>query len=116
MITIYGIPNCDTIKKTTNWFKANHIDFVFHDYKTQGIDIAQLKKWCKQVDWQLLFNKKSTTWKTLNAETVLIVENAAQAIAIMAEHHSIIKRPVIEKDGKVIAVGFNAAELENKLK
>jgi len=116
MITIYGIPNCDTIKKTLDWFKANNIAFAFHDYKTQGITKQQLQSWCKQVDWQLLFNKRSTTWKTINAAVVTTVENADQAIAIMMEHHSIIKRPVIQKDGKIIAVGFKSAELESMLK
>ena len=116
MITIYGIPNCDTIKKTLDWFKANKIDFAFHDYKIQGITKQRLQSWCKQVDWQQLFNKRSTTWKTINAAAVTTVESAEQAIAIMMEYHSIIKRPVIEQDGKIIAVGFNAAELANKLK
>jgi len=116
MITIYGIPNCDTIKKTIDWFNQHQISFAFHDYKKQGISTATLNNWCKQVGWEILFNKRSTTWKALNSTTPISVNTEKEAIAIMTIHHSIIKRPVIEKDGKVVAVGFKADELAAALK
>ncbi len=99
-----------------DWFKANDIAFEFHDYKNQGMAVEKLNGWCKQVSWETLFNKRSSTWKDLNTTAPLTVNDAKAAIKIMAIHHSIIKRPVIEQDGKIIAVGFNAAMLQDLLK
>ncbi len=107
MYIVYGIPNCDTVKKTLNWLDARKLPYSFHDYKKLGIEPGKLKIWCSQVGWELILNKKSTTWRELDAGTQAAVTNAAQAIKLMTAHTSIIKRPVIEKDGKVIAVGFN---------
>ncbi|MEI9933478.1 MAG: ArsC/Spx/MgsR family protein [Ferruginibacter sp.] len=64
---IYGIANCDTIKKTLDWFKKNKIDFTFHDYKKVGISKSKLETWSKQVGWEILLNKKSSTWRSLSA-------------------------------------------------
>jgi Spx/MgsR family transcriptional regulator len=116
MITVYGIPNCDTIKKTLDWLKANNIDFEFHDYKKSGISKSQLQQWSKQVDWELLLNKKSTTWKACTNEEQMAATKKAGAIALLAERTSLIKRPVIEKDGVVLAVGFDKVTPEQKIK
>jgi len=105
--TVYGIPNCDTVQKTLKWLAAHKISVQFHDYKTQGITTAQLKKWSSQVGWELLLNKKSATWRALTPGEQAPVTNEKNAIALMAAATSIIKRPVIEKDGRVIAVGFD---------
>lgn len=107
MYTVYGIPNCDVIKKTNNWLQDQKIAFKFHDYKQQGISAEKLREWCKQKGWETIFNKRSTTWKELDAATQAGTTNEAAAIRLMQEHTSIIKRPVIEYNGKVIAVGFN---------
>lgn len=107
MYIVYGIPNCDTVKKTLNWLDAHKVPYSFHDYKKSGIEPGKLKTWCSQVGWELILNKKSTTWRELDAGLQASITNATQAIKLMTTHTSIIKRPVVEKDGKVIAVGFN---------
>ena len=103
---IYGIPNCDTVKKAFTWFKANKIAFQFYNYKTEGITAAKLKGWCKKADWQLMLNKKSTTWKNIAAEFPNGITTQAQAIKLMQENTSIIKRPVIEINGTIL-IGFD---------
>lgn len=112
MYTIYGIPNCDIIKKAIKWFDGKKIDFHFHDYRKDGIDAQTLKSWCKQAGLDTIFNKRSTTWKELGeaVQSTLADENAA--IRLMTEHTSIIKRPVITKNGKIVAVGFDAKKYE----
>jgi Spx/MgsR family transcriptional regulator len=114
-IIIYGIPNCDTIKKTINWFKENHIDFDFHDYKKSGITKERLTAWCKQVGWETILNKKSTSWRELSAITQGKVTNAAEAIKLMMQNNSIIKRPVVEQNKIIIFVGFDKTKFEQKL-
>ena len=105
-ITVYGITNCDTIKKTLNWLTKNKIGFVFHDYKKQGITKEKLSAWCKEVGWEVLLNKKSTTWRELDPSVQAKITNQAAAIKVMMEKTSIIKRPVIEK-GSQLLVGYN---------
>lgn len=104
---IYGIKNCDTIKKTINWLKENNKEFTFHDYKKEGIGKEKLKAWTQQVSWEDLLNKRGTTWRKLSPEEQAKITNTEAAIELMAENTSIIKRPVIEKDGKIVAVGFD---------
>ncbi|NCI46952.1 ArsC family reductase [Sediminibacterium soli] len=111
MITVYGIPNCDIIKKTGKWLEKHQAGFRFHDYRKEGISREKLEAWCKQVGWETLFNKRSTTWKELDPETQQLATNEKAAIDIMSEHATIIKRPVVEKNGKVVAVGFDEKAL-----
>lgn len=113
---LYGIPNCDTVKKAMNWLKDKEISFEFHDYKTSGIDVNTLQAWCDQVDWEIIFNKRSTTYKELPASVQHAVTSAAKAIPVMQTHTSIIKRPVVTKKGKVIAVGFDAKKWDELIK
>jgi arsenate reductase (glutaredoxin) len=115
MITVYGIPNCDTIKKTLDWLKAHKVDHVLHNYKTEGISKDMLSEWSKQVDWKLLLNKQSTTWRGLTEAQQAKATAKAGALKLLSENPSMIKRPVLVKDGKVLAVGFNAALLESLL-
>ena len=105
MITLYGISNCDTIKKARKWLNDNGVDYQFHDYKKQDVPEKELKKWIKQLGWEVLLNKRGTTWRKLDND---IKENVNQksAIQIMLDNPSIIKRPVLEIDGKY-SVGFN---------
>ena len=105
-ITVYGIPNCDTIKKTLEWYKKKNIQVEFHDYKKSGITKAKLAQWSKEVGWQLLLNKKSTTWRSLTLEEQQKVNNEKMALQLMIEYPTIIKRPVIEMNNKII-VGYN---------
>lgn len=112
---VYGIPNCSTVKKALDWLKNNETQFEFHDYKKQGITKDKLKEWSKQVGWEKLLNKKGTTWRALSPEEQQKVTNQKAAIEVMIGKPSIIKRPVIEADGKLI-VGFDDAEYSRDLK
>jgi arsenate reductase len=113
--TIYGIKNCDTVQKAVTWLKNKNIGFEFHDYKKEGISPGKLKEWCKQTGWEKLVNKKGTTFRQLDDETKNKITNEAAAIALMTEKTSVIKRPVIEKDGKFLVLGFDIKEYENLL-
>ena len=104
MITLYGIPNCDTIKKARKWLSDNSIEFEFHDYKKLGVPEKELKSWVKQVGWEVLLNKRGTTWRKLD-DSVKDSVNDKTAIQIMMDNPSIIKRPVL-CSGKKILVGF----------
>ncbi len=110
MLKIYGIPNCDTMKKAFDWLKAGGIAYDFHDYKQAGIDAAHLKAWTKRVGWEKVLNKASTTFRDLpdNARADL---NEAKAIELMIAQPSMIKRPVIEVGGEVFT-GFKADTVE----
>ena len=112
MYTVYGIPNCNTVKKTLDWLNEHKIKYAFHNYKKEGITAAKLKSWSKQKGWEILLNKKGTTWRGLDETVQASITNEKKAIALMAEFTSIIKRPVIEKGEIVIAVGFDENEYE----
>ena len=104
MITIFGIPNCDTMKKARTWLDSHKVAYAFHDYKKQGIDKATLESWAKKVGWEVLLNRAGTTFKTLpDADKDGLTEK--KAIALMLAQPSLIKRPVLEAKGK-LTVGF----------
>ncbi len=105
-IIVYGIPNCDTIKKTLDWYKKKNIDVEFHDFKKQGITKDKLAYWSQKVGYDILLNKKSTTWRSLPKEQQQKIIGEKEAIELMREYTSVIKRPVIEINGNVL-VGFN---------
>jgi len=112
-IAIYGIPSCDTMKKARAWLEAHGRDYVFHDYKKVGVEPARLKRWAREVGWERLLNRAGTTFRKLpDADKTGLDE--AKALALMAAQPSLIKRPVLERDGKLL-VGFKpeiyAAEL-----
>jgi arsenate reductase (glutaredoxin) len=106
-MTVYGIKNCNTVKSAIDWLKSKNIAFEFHDYKSRGITDAKLKDWTKQVGWESLVNKKGTTWRQLDDATKAKVTNESAAIDLMKEKTSIIKRPLLEENGKVITLGFD---------
>lgn len=115
-ITIYGIANCDTIKKTLDWYKNKNIAVEFHDYKKLGISKEKLAAWSKKLGYEVLLNKKSTTWRSLSKEEQQKVTGEAEAIKLMIQFTSVIKRPVIEINDHVL-VGFNETNFnEIKLK
>lgn len=104
MLTIYGIKNCDTMKKAFAWLDAKGIAYEFHDYKKSGITTAKLQDWEKSLGWETLLNRKGTTWRKLDAATQAGI-NRETALQLMQEQTSIIKRPVIEQ-GKTLLAGF----------
>ena len=106
-MTVYGIKNCNTVKSALDWLKKNKIEFDFHDYKSKGITEAKLKAWSKQVGWESLVNKRGTTWRQLDEAIQKKITTEKAAIALMLEKTSVIKRPLIEEDGKVLALGFD---------
>lgn len=105
MTTLYGIPNCDTIRKARKWLAQQKVDYVFHDFRKDGLDEEQLSQWIKKAGWETLLNKRGTTWRKLDDETKNNVDEKS-AIKIMLENPAIIKRPVLEA-GKNLEVGFN---------
>lgn len=107
MYIVYGIPNCDTVKKALTWLQNHKISYSFHDYKKEGIPPAKLKAWSKQLGWEMILNKKSATWRQLGAASQASMNDEKAAIAVMTDNTSIIKRPVIEKGETVVVVGFN---------
>lgn len=105
---LYGIPNCDSVKKARVWLSAQGLAYTFHDLKKQGLDAATAEHWLAQQPWTLLLNRKGTTWRQLDAATQQAVVDAASASALMQSHPTVVKRPVLVHNGQVLAVGFDA--------
>ena len=103
-ITIYGIKNCDTMKKARVWLDSHGVAYSFHDYKAEGIDKARLQRWAKEVGWEMLLNRAGTTFRKLD-DAAKAGLNESRAIALMLEQPSMIKRPVLDLGGKLV-VGF----------
>ncbi len=116
MKIVYAIPNCNTVKKALDWLKANKIAYEFHDYKKKGITSSQLTTWAKQMGWETLMNKKGATWRQLPKEIQESITNQKAAIALMVEKTSIIRRPLIEENGKICVLGFDETEYKKALK
>jgi arsenate reductase (glutaredoxin) len=114
-MTVYGIKNCTTVKNALDWLKKHKVDYDFHDYKTQGVTAAKLKAWSAQVGWESLVNKRGMTWRQLDPATQAGVTSEKAAIALMLEKTSVIKRPLIEVDGQVVALGFDEATYQKNL-
>jgi arsenate reductase len=111
--TLYGIPNCDTVKKARTWLADNGHDFSFHDFKKQGLSRELVAGWLEQLDWETLVNRKGTTWRNLPEERKVQVVDKASALALMLENPSVIKRPVLAGRGPV-SVGFSADQYAAK--
>lgn len=112
--TLYGIKNCDTVKKARKWLDQQGIDHQFHDFRADGLRAQQINAWRKQVDWETLVNKRSTTWKQLDDATKAAVNadlNTDTVNTVLLENPTLIKRPVLEYSGQVY-VGFKAPEYE----
>jgi Spx/MgsR family transcriptional regulator len=106
-VTIFGIKNCDTMKKARSWLDTHGIDYRFHDYKAEGIDRGHLEDWSAQAGWETVLNRAGTTFRKLD-EAARTDLNADEAVALMLAQPSMIKRPVLEADGKLV-VGFKPA-------
>ena len=101
---LYGIRNCDTVKKARAWLDQRGVEYRFHDYKVAGIDKARLDRWCRKVGWEALLNRAGTTFRKL-ADSQKENLNQEKAVALMLAQPSVIKRPVVELKGKLV-VGF----------
>lgn len=112
-ISIYGIRNCDTMKKARAWLEANGIAYAFHDYKSAGIDRERLTDWAKQAGWEKLLNRAGTTFRKL-PEPDREGLDEAKAIGLMLANPSMIKRPVLDIGGRIV-VGFSPAGYESVL-
>ncbi len=107
-VTVYGIPNCDTVKKARTWLDAQGIVYAFHDYKKAGADAGKLAQWCAAAGWEKVLNRAGTTFKKLpDADKADL--DAAKAVAVMAANPSSIKRPIVEHPGGLL-VGFKPDE------
>ncbi|WP_312262370.1 ArsC family reductase [Limnohabitans sp.] len=104
---VYGIPNCDTVKKARTWLADHGIEFTFHDFKKQGVPSAELDTWLEAAGWETLLNRKGTTWRKLDAAVQAGVTDSASAKHVMLAHASTIKRPVITWPSGRVTVGFS---------
>lgn len=107
--TLYGIPNCDTVKKARAWLAEQSVPCGFHDFKKQGVPPARLDAWLQAAGWEKLLNRQGTTWRKLDPAAQSHAGNADGARALMLREPSIIKRPVVEWADGAITVGFDAA-------
>ena len=109
-ITLYGIPNCDTVKKARAWLAGQGVDHAFHDFKKQGVPPARLDQWLRAPGWERLLNRQGTTWRKLDEATQLQAGNASGARELMLAQPSVIKRPVVEWSDGEVTVGFDPQE------
>ncbi|MGB3165261.1 MAG: ArsC family reductase [Alteraurantiacibacter sp.] len=114
-IHLYGIPNCDTVRKARNWLDGQGLDYSFHDYKKEGVDPKALERWADECGWQVLLNRRGTTFRKLDEADKADIDRA-KALALMEAHSSLVKRPVMEREGDArVLVGFAESEWENAL-
>ncbi len=105
---LYGIPNCNTVKKARDWLAQQGIQVEFHDFKKSGLDAATAERWLAQRDWSELINRKGLTWRALKDEEKQHISDTVSALTLMLDKTSVIKRPLLEKDGQLLHVGFDA--------
>jgi arsenate reductase len=105
VITLYGIKNCDTVKKARKWLDAHQIDYRFHDFRTDGLDAKALETWVKELGWDVLVNRRGTTWRQLDASVRDSIDEAS-ALKLMEENPTLIKRPVLDLGDRRV-VGFS---------
>ncbi len=106
--TVYGIPNCDTVKKSRLWLAEHGVDYRFHDFKREGVPPDRLDAWLASAGWEKLLNRRGPTWRKLDPSVQAAVTDAASARAVMVGHTSVIRRPVVEWPGG-LTVGFDPA-------
>ncbi len=114
MITLYGIPNCDTVKKARAWLTGHAAAYQFHDFKKEGVPPAQLDAWLQAVGWETLLNRKGTAWRKLDAAAQAAVVDAASARALVLTQASIIKRPVVVWADGAVSVGFKPEDFARR--
>ena len=109
-VMVYGIPNCDSVKKVRLWLESHKVAYTFHNYKKQGVPEPELKRWVATKGWEIVLNRKGTTWRALDESVKASVVNDVSAIAVMLAHASTIKRPVVTC-GDVVIVGVDLEAL-----
>lgn len=114
MITVYGIPNCDTVKRARAWLGSQGVAHTFHDFRKQGVPTHLVAEWQQRLGWETLLNKKGTTWRQLTSEQQAKAVDAASATDLMVAYPSIIKRPVVDWPSGV-SVGFDSNEWIKRL-
>lgn len=106
MVTIYGISNCDTVKKARQWLADAHVDVRFHDFKRAGVPAALLLRWLEEWGWEVVLNRRGTAWRSLDEARKAQVVDEASALALMLENASLIKRPVVDWGNGESTLGF----------
>lgn len=112
---LYGIPNCNTVKKAQDWLKANHLSFQFHNFKKDGITAEKLTEWFDVFGWEKVINKNGLTFKKLSKEEQAMINSPSQAINYLMNNTSAIKRPIVEIDGKAVLLSFKEEEYAQQL-
>ena len=115
MTILYGIPNCDTVKRARDWLTSQGVAYEFHDFKKQGVPADHLAAWVQAAGWERVLNRKGTTWRKLPEAQQATVVDAATAQVLMRDQVSVIKRPVVEWDDGRITVGFDADDWEARV-
>lgn len=111
MINLFGIPNCDTVKRARTWLVEHKLPYQFHDFKKQGVPVLDLSQWIDAVGWEALVNRRGTTWRQLDEGERAAVVDAASASAALIAHPSLIKRPVVAWGAPGdVTVGFSPAD------
>jgi len=112
---LYGIPNCNTVKKARDWLESNGVTYEFHDFKKQGLDAATADSWLSQQPWEKLVNRAGMTWRGLSEEGKASIQDNASAKVLMLDKTSVIKRPVLVKNDTILALGFDEANYRKLL-
>lgn len=110
VVTLYGIANCDTVKRARSWLDERGVVVQFHDFRKSGVPVAGLERWLAEVGWQRLLNRQGTTWRRLDDTRRAGVTDMASAAALMREQPSLIRRPVVEWPDDSVTVGFDAGQ------
>ncbi|MCT4701436.1 ArsC family reductase [Enterobacteriaceae bacterium H20N1] len=112
MITLYGIKNCDTVKKARRWLEAHGVEYRFHDYRADGLDAGLLNSFIAELGWEALLNTRGTTWRKLDEAHRASIKDAQTAAALMSEMPAIIKRPLLCAPGQPMLLGFNESNYQ----
>ncbi|MSP86731.1 MAG: ArsC family reductase [Methylotenera sp.] len=112
---LFGIPNCSTVKKARDWLAHHAVAYEFHDFKKIGVNHALLENWLGQLPWEKLINRTGMTWRNLSEAEKSAVVDHHSALKLMLEKSSVIKRPVLVSDGKIVCLGFTEAAYKEQL-
>ena len=111
MVTVYGIKNCDTVKKARHWLEQNNVEYQFHDFRKDGLSQVKVNNWIKHIEWETLLNRRGTTWRKLSNQDKESI-NKSSVVKLMIAQPTLIKRPVIEVNKEII-VGFSEEIYQN---
>ncbi|HSR01507.1 MAG TPA: ArsC family reductase [Methylophilaceae bacterium] len=113
---LYGIPNCNTVKKARTWLEERQVDYMFHDFKKAGLNQNLLDNWLSQQSWEKLVNRAGMTWRKLDDATKSSITDNNSAAKLMLDKTSVIKRPILENDGRILAIGFQEEKYKELFK